>query len=191
VWFGQSIHSGDREFRVPEHYPLEAVGCRVDEKGVRYIRVKGVRWFTNLDVPVRHEKLTLYRRYNADDYPFYDNYDAINVDKVSEIPYDYEGAMGVPITFIDKYNPEQFEVLGWTRGLNEFEIFPTKRYTNAKQIKPNGDETNGGKVNTGPNLLLKEKPQGNYYIADDVDGYLIQLYMRVIIRNKAPERKEK
>jgi len=112
IWFGQSIHSGDREFRVPDHYPLEAAGFRVDENGIRYIRVKGVRWFTNLDFEERHELLTLFKRYTPEDYPRYDNFDAININKTSEIPYDYEGIMGVPITFLDKYNPEQFEIVG-------------------------------------------------------------------------------
>lgn len=112
VWLGQSIHSGDREFRVPDHYPMEAAGCRVDENGVKYIRVKGVRWFTNLDFEKRHEVLTLYKQYTPEEYPRYDNYDAIEVSKTVDIPYDYDGAMGVPITFLDKYNPDQFEIIG-------------------------------------------------------------------------------
>ena len=76
------------------------------------IRVSGVHWFTNLDHNKRHEDLILYKPYTPEDYPKYDNYDAINVDKTKEIPMDYKGAMGVPITFLDKYNPEQFEILG-------------------------------------------------------------------------------
>ncbi len=115
MWFGASIHSGDREFAVPRDYPLEASGCREDEHGNRFIRVKGVRWFTNLDYPQRHEELTLYKSYNAEEFPKYDNYDAINVDKTADIPYDYDGVMGVPITFLDKYNPSQFEILGIDR----------------------------------------------------------------------------
>jgi hypothetical protein len=111
IWLGASIHSGDREFGVPSYYPLNAAGVRVDEKGNKFIRVKGVRWFTNLDYKERHENLILYKKYNPKDYPKYDNYDAINVDKTSDIPMDYEGAMGVPITFLDKYNPDQFEIL--------------------------------------------------------------------------------
>ncbi|MCL2303885.1 MAG: adenine-specific methyltransferase EcoRI family protein [Planctomycetaceae bacterium] len=111
IWFGQSIHSGDREFRVPDHYPLQAAGYRVDENGVKYIRVKGVRWFTNLDFKERHENLTLYKRYTPQEYPRYDNYDAIEVSKTVEIPVDYDGLMGVPITFLDKYNPDQFEIV--------------------------------------------------------------------------------
>ena len=116
VWLGPSIHSGDREFEIPSSYPLEAAGSRTDNEGRRYIRVKGVRWFTNLDFPQRHEELTLYKRYNPEEYPRYDNYDAINVDKVADIPYDYDGVMGVPITYLDKHNPDQFEILGITES---------------------------------------------------------------------------
>ncbi|MFN8429379.1 MAG: adenine-specific methyltransferase EcoRI family protein [Spirosomataceae bacterium] len=112
LWFGHSIHSGDREFRVPQDYPLNAAGSRVDEEGNKYIRVKGVRWFTNLDYTERHEDLLLYKTYSPEEYPTYDNYDAINVDVTKEIPMDYPGVMGVPITYIDKYNPDQFEILG-------------------------------------------------------------------------------
>ena len=112
IWLGASIHSGDREFRVPDNYPLQASGFRIDENNIKYIRVKGIRWFTNVDYPQRHEDLILYRHYIPEEYPTYDNYDAINVDKTVDIPCDYDGIMGVPITFMDKYNPEQFEILG-------------------------------------------------------------------------------
>lgn len=113
VWIGASIHSGDREFRVPESYPLLSAGWRIDENGEKYIRVKGIRWYTNLDHPQRHEFLALFRKHEEDPvrYPKYDNYDAINVDKTADIPCDYDGVMGVPISFLDKYCPEQFEVL--------------------------------------------------------------------------------
>lgn len=116
MWLGASIHSGDREFRVPDNYPLQASGYRVDENGTKFIRVKGIRWFTNLDYSQRHEDLILYRNYTNDEYPIYDNYNAIEVNKTSEIPCDYSGVMGVPITFLDKYNPEQFEILGIDGG---------------------------------------------------------------------------
>lgn len=121
IWLGASIHSGDREFRVPDYYPLNASGCRVGENGHKYIRVKGVRWYTNLDYKERYEDLILYKKYNKEEYPKYDNYDAINVDVTKDIPMDYEGVMGVPITFIDKYNPNQFEILGLSAsaGYNE------------------------------------------------------------------------
>jgi hypothetical protein len=111
MWLGASIHSGDREFRVPDDYPLNAAGYRIDKDGNKYIRVKGVRWFTNLDYEERHEVLVLYKRYTPKEYAKYDNYDAIEVSKTSDIPMDYDGAMGVPITFLDKYNQEQFEII--------------------------------------------------------------------------------
>ena len=116
MWLGASIHSGDREFGVPNDYPLNAAGFRVDEEGRKFIRVKGVRWFTNLDYKERHEDLILYKPYNEEEYPRYDNYDAINVDKTKDIPMGYDGVMGVPITFLDKYNPEQFEIIGLIAG---------------------------------------------------------------------------
>jgi len=112
LWFGHSIHSGDREFRVPADYPLNAASSRIDEEGNKYIRVKGVRWYTNLDFNERHEDLILYKKYNEEEYPKYENFDAINVDVTKDIPVDYACAMGVPITFIDKYNPDQFEIIG-------------------------------------------------------------------------------
>nr|DAR29238.1 MAG TPA: adenine-specific methyltransferase [Bacteriophage sp.] len=112
LWLGASIHSGDREFRVPDSYPLNASGCRVDDNGTKYIRVKGVRWFTNIDYDARHEDLILYKHYTPEEYPRYDNYDAIEVGKTAEIPCDYFEYMGVPITYMDKYNPDQFEIIG-------------------------------------------------------------------------------
>ena len=89
LWLGASIHSGDRAFYVPEDYPLDAAGCGIDETGRKFIRVKGVRWFTNLDMKQRHEEMILVKRYNAEDYPRYLNYDTIEVGVTSEIPCDY------------------------------------------------------------------------------------------------------
>ena len=122
IWFGASIHSGDREFQVPESYPLNAAGSRIDENGNKFIRVKGVRWFTNIDYPQRHEDIILYKRYNSEEYPHYDNYDAINVNATNDIPCDYDGAIGVPITFLDKYNPEQFEIIKFRKGDDEKDL---------------------------------------------------------------------
>ena len=116
MWLGASIHSGDREFRVPDSYPLEASGFRIDENGIKYIRVKGVRWYSNLDYEARYEDIILYKNYNQEDYPNYDNYRAIEVGQTAQIPCDYFGVMGVPITFLDKYNPNQFEILGATES---------------------------------------------------------------------------
>lgn len=112
IWYGPSIRSGDREFGVPADYPLSAAGTRIDEAGNKFIRVKGVRWFTNLDYPERHEDLILYKKYTPAEYPTYVNFDGIDVATYKDIPCDYDGVMGVPITLLDYYNPEQFELLG-------------------------------------------------------------------------------
>lgn len=123
MWLGMSISSGDREFGVPDSYPLDSAGWRVDDKGRKYIRVKGVRWFTNIEHGRRHQPLPLmtlednlkhspYKEIRELGYQKYDNYDAIEVPRTKAIPADFKGVMGVPITFVDKYSPEQFEILG-------------------------------------------------------------------------------
>ena len=134
LWLGASIKSGDRKFYVPDNYPLNASGCGIDEKGKRFIRVKGVRWFTNIEDAKRNLSLDLYKKYNPKDYPKYDNYDAINVNKTSDIPMDYNDVMGVPITFLDKYCPTQFEIVGLDRYV-EGNTMPNKRmHINGKEI---------------------------------------------------------
>jgi hypothetical protein len=135
MWLGASIHSGDREFRVPDNYPLNAAGSRIDEEGNKYIRVKGVRWFTNLDYDERHHDLTLYKSYTPEEFPKYDNYDAIEVSKTADIPKDYAGVIGVPITFLDKYNPEQFEIVGSNRDVEQDEnkVYGRSTYLNGKE----------------------------------------------------------
>lgn len=116
VWYGESIRSGDRKFYVPDSYPLNAAGCGIDEKGRRFIRVKGVRWFTNVDTSRRHEPLALTCLYSPEEYTRYENYDAIDVGRTQNIPVDYDGIMGVPITFLDKYSPDQFEIVMLANG---------------------------------------------------------------------------
>lgn len=136
LWIGASIHSGDRKFYVPDNYPLNAAGCGIDEYGKRFIRVKGVRWFTNMDYDKRHEILDLYKEYNLEDYPKYDNYNAINVNKTAEIPCDYDGVMGVPITFLDKYNPEQFEIFGLSASAGYNPIIVGIPFLGKKDARP-------------------------------------------------------
>lgn len=116
VWYGESIRSGDRKFYVPDGYPLNAASCGIDDKGRRFIRVKGVRWFTNMETSKRHEPIELTCSYTSDEYPQYENYNAINVSRTQNIPFDYDGIMGVPITFLDKYSPDQFEILMLANG---------------------------------------------------------------------------
>ena len=158
IWYGPSIRSGDREFRVPEDYPITAVGSRVDELGNKYVRVKGVRWFTNLDYPGRYVELVLHNTYSPDAYPKYANFDAIEVGKSKDIPSDYDGPMGVPITFLDKFNPNQFEILGSSKTLSQ----PMSQVANKGSYQPGG-----------PRFYL---PNG--------DGTYRRMYERIVIRKK-------
>lgn len=136
MWLGASIHSGDRKFYVPDNYELNAAGCGIDENGRKFIRVKGVRWYTNLDYEERHEDLVLYKHYDPEKYPTYYNFDAIDVDVTEEIPCDYYGNMGVPISFLDKYNPEQFEIVGLGRD-GEGITVDRNIYPKIKALNPN------------------------------------------------------
>lgn len=183
MWIGPSISSGDRKFYVPDDYPLNAAGCGVDSDGKRFIRVKGVRWFTNLDHNKRHEDLDLVCRYSEDEYTTFDNFDAIEVGKTSDIPYDYDGIMGVPITFLDKYNPDQFEILGLTQ-IGCHDLCPdTKRYNDYKEItratdKPTG--SSGGKTNENA-VLCGQGNKKTYYLGPN--GEVVHsAYKRIFIR---------
>lgn len=112
LWMG--YNSGAMTFNVPDSYNKDNIF--INEDGKKIAKFGNICWYTNLDVAKRHEKMILYKKYNQDEYPNYINYDAINVDKVTEIPEDYSGNMGVPITFLDKYNPDQFEIIGIDGG---------------------------------------------------------------------------
>jgi hypothetical protein len=108
LWLGYGFNGGAAHF-INKHYEDYA---KAGDHKEGMIRVSGVHWFTNLDISKRHEDLILYKPYNSEEYPKYENYDAINVNKTKDIPVDYAGVMGVPITFLDKYNPDQFEIIG-------------------------------------------------------------------------------
>ena len=184
VWLGATISSGDREFRVPDSYPLEAAGTRIDDEGNKYIRVKGVRWFTNIDHGRRHEPLQLMTM--ADNLKFnkkiqdkpayqkYDNYDAIEVPLTVAIPSDYAGTMGVPISFLDKYSPEQFEILGMCENEDLYNL-KTKNYSSEE--KRNAYFTKFGK-------------KGNYDLNAsavlDLNNQLEKVYQRILIRHLNP-----
>lgn len=136
------------------------------------IRVSWVNWFTNLEIKKRHEDLILYKTYNESEYPKYDNYDAINVDITKNIPIDYIGAMWVPITFMDKYNPDQFEIIGQWQGNLYREL--TKKWLNKDFVE--------NYYKTGWTGSIKEDhPVLGYY---DKNGKAIIPYMRIIIKNK-------
>jgi hypothetical protein len=161
IWTGVD-NGGTKWFKVPDHYDIETETRIKIENSQKYFSMGSVYWFTNLDLSKRHEDLILYKTYTPEKYPKYDNYDAIEVSKVTEIPIDFKGAMGVPITFLDKHNPEQFEILGITDRENDSGL-KTKIYTNNDVPNP-GDLNRRGAIKIGDNykstyarLLIKNK----------------------------------
>ena len=120
LWLGSCLSFS--AFKVPADYEEKSTRFWIDETGQKWRSMGNVCWFTNLDNTKRHEELDLYKTYSSEEYPKYDNYDAINVDKVADIPCDYDGVMGVPITFLDKYNPEQFEIVKFRKGNDEKDL---------------------------------------------------------------------
>lgn len=114
IWLGYKC--GDMAFQVPDYYESKETRYWQDENGQKWRSMGNICWYTNLDIKKRHENLILYKKYTDEDYPHYINYDAIEVSKTEFIPMDYEGVMGVPITFLDKYNPEQFKIIGIGNG---------------------------------------------------------------------------
>lgn len=148
VWLGISIHSGDRVFNVPDYYPLEASNCGIDENGKKWIRVKGVRWFTNIENQQRHEPFISYQNYSPELFPKLDNFDAIFVKNTADIPEDYYGVMCVPLSYLDKHNPEQFEIVAFNRDADgKLSVF----------AYGNGDTPTGVLLNP----MLKERPYIN------------------------------
>lgn len=159
VWLGYGFKGAATHF----YSPYDDVATSGDHKE-HMIRVSGVNWFTNLEIPKRNEELDLICRYSEEEYPSYDNYDAIEVSKTADIPSDYSGVMGVPITFLDKYCPTQFELLGITDRGNEYGI-KTKEYTPMDSPKYVDLNRRGAIM---------------------VNGVLKSTYARVLIRNKHP-----
>lgn len=131
IWLGYN-NGGIKWFQVPMHYDITTEARKKIVDGKKFFSMGRILWFTNLDTTKRHEFMTLYKNYSPKEYPHYDNYDAINVDKVTDIPADYDGYMGVPITFIDKYNPEQFEIIGQT-GI-DIALEKGRPYINGKRM---------------------------------------------------------
>ena len=178
AWIGPSIHSGDRKFYVPDDYPLNAAGCGIDDDGRRFIRVKGVRWYTNLDIKQRHETLILAKRFNPELYPVYETFNAIDVGSVSDIPCDYDGIMGVPKNFIDVYNPDQFEILGYER---EDENIKVGIATMPEEFLAVYRKQGGtGHYTKGMRMLC-------YY---DSEGTAKIPFSRILIRNRCPEKRK-
>lgn len=170
IWLGSQKSCISLFFEVPDNYevPESAHRVCVNALGAEFCKqhhmtyMRTACWFTNLDIAKRHEQLILWKNYNAQDYPKYDNYDAINIDKTDEIPCDYYGVMGVPITFLYKYSPDQFEILGITDRGAQYG-YRTKLYTEK-------DAKNYNDLNRGPALM--------------VNGELKVVYTRIFIRRK-------
>ena len=184
MWIGVTPMSREIYFNVPQSYIDEALSKNKDRTIVRrdgkFVARSPSIWFTNLDHRKRHERLPLYKRYTPEEFPKYDNYDAINVDKTADIPYDYDGMIGVPITFMDKYNPDQFEIVGisktWFGGAS-------KIYPEQTEVGKNGSTKKVGKLNDGAVLALEKEPVGKTYYLVDGKPYQ-QLYARILIRRR-------
>lgn len=130
MWLGYGFQAGNAYFATPTSQPGDyASGVYNPDTGL--VKFRNVCWYTNLDISKRHEDLVLYKKYNPAEYPKYDNYDAIEVGKTADIPVDYDGVMGVPTTFLDRYNPDQFEIVGNEYSLN---ISKGRGYVNGKRL---------------------------------------------------------
>lgn len=137
-------------------------------------------WYSNINIPKQNQHIPLHSQYSPDKYPFYDNYPAVEVGRVTEIPNDYYGLMGVPITYLLRHDPKQFEIIGLAAGHDEL----AKPYINPIQHRQDGTTIRGSKVNDTAVISVREKPIGIYYTADNSDGYLICRYKRVLIKRK-------
>jgi adenine-specific DNA modification methylase len=169
MWLGYSANK-TMTFRLSNHYKRWNY---IDENGNKYGNVPAITWYTNLDIKKRHEELILVKKYSPLDYPKYDNYDAIEVSKVKDIPKDYDGVMGVPITFLDKFNPEQFEIIGLGISSSGLSI-------GVRGYRPEHKE-------------YRKKVQGRGAVDGDLymidkNGHPVVPYARILIKNKKVER---
>ena len=179
LWLGYGFKGGAAHF-INTHY--EDYASAGDHKE-GMIRVSGVVWFTNIDIKKRHEELVMYKTYNPEEFPKYENYEAINVDKSTDIPMDYDGVIGVPITFLDKYSPDQFEIVG-------LGIVGSCEFTNERRMEildKNGLPTGKYTVNAKGTLYRKhlESDKKPAAFKDCETGELYQsIYARILIKRK-------
>ena len=167
MWLGYGFQGGNAYFAIPSQDRKFAKGVYNVETGL--VKFRNCCWFTNLDIKKRHEELILIPRYNPEKYPTYVNYDAIEVSKTNDIPCDYAGEMGVPITFMDRYNPSQFEIIGFSLELAR----------PMSEIAPKGSYMTGGKRFYSERLTESDEAHGYRYHRE---------YDRIVIRNKHPEQ---
>lgn len=170
VWLGFGFKGGAAHFY--SHY--EDTATAGDHKD-GMIRVSGVVWYTNLDIQKRHEYIDLYKTYSPESYPKFENYDAINVNNTADIPSDYDGVMGIPVTFIDKYNPDQFEIIGrggdieWAENECMFYTPPSKE-----------------KVERYKKADRTWRIQNPYLVDEQGNAHVV--YTRIFVRNKNPQK---
>ena len=201
MWPGYNGKVGTRKgntlcFEIKDEYKTKSVVV-IDGKRMQQV---SAWWFTNLDLAKRHDglwhrngkfdnaKAHCYYEGFEDNYPKYDNYDASEVSKTKDIPIDYPGVMGVPITWLDKYNPDEFEIIELGNSRDNFT--PNKDYINPKKHTKDGRVVNGGAINCVLAISQKEKPCGVVYYTRDNSDYLIPPYARILIRNRNPIKKE-
>ena len=156
LWLGYGFNSGNAYFSIPKDTDTSVFAKGVYDEKTKLVKFRNCVWLTNLDHTKRHEEIPLFKKYTPQEYPTYVNYDAIEVAKTSDIPCDYDGKMGVPITFIDKYNPNQFEIVGQSLSLADM-----------KEIKKRLGKSGGG-----PRFYVER------------NGTLVRLYDRIVIRRK-------
>ena len=176
LWLG--ANSGHFWFRVPDHYEPKATDYRQDSAGQKWRRMGGICWFTDLDHRKRHETMVLVEKYSPEKYPHYDNFDAIEVSRTVDIPEDWDGLMGVPTTFLDKFNPDQFEIVGITQSW--FGV-ASKTYPRQVQVNANGEESSVMKLNDGAAMKIDAPPLDRTYYKVG-DELFIKAYVRLLIR---------
>ena len=182
VWLGYGFAAGNAYFAVPSEAGASDYAAGVYDEQTGLVKFRNVTWFTNLDHKKRHEELILYKRYSSDEYLTYDNYDAINVNRVAEMPMDWGGPMGVPITFLDKYNPDQFEILGvayqWDDSFKSHTF-----YDDFIEVRPDGTKTGmSGKKANGMAVIKGRSPTRNYLMKGSDTVW--RVYDRIFIRRK-------
>ncbi|MDI6944216.1 adenine-specific methyltransferase EcoRI family protein [Microbacterium barkeri] len=179
LWLG--YNNGDMSFRVPAHYPPRETRFWIDENGQKWRSFGTMCWLTNLDIAKRHEDLLVWKSYDPELYPSYDNFDGIDVGKTADIPADYDGVMGVPVGFLTKHNPDQFEIVGITKSWAKL---ATKKYPTQIQVSATGKRSEVGKLNDGAVLQVDTPPARKTHYIVDGKTY-IQTYPRILIRRRS------
>ena len=182
LWLG--YNSGHFWFKVPDSYEVKKTDFKIDENGQKWRRMGNICWFTNVDIEKRHENMVLFRNYTPELYPKYDNYDAINVNKTVDIPCDYYGVMGVPITFLDKYNPDQFEIVAFRKGNDGKDlVYSFPNCSQNSNVERERERERERETDNSSPILPHTHPQNNGH--DDVIRPVLngmKLYRRITIR---------